>query len=77
MRTIKLWSRKTILKHKLSVFDFVTKQIVLLKNFKSLIGPFTRLNCTGCPNKHGNSVYFMKMANGCKDVSIMSPQDEQ
>ena len=22
-------------------------------------------------------VYFMKTANGCKDVSIMSPQDEQ
>ena len=22
-------------------------------------------------------VYFMKTLNGCKDVSIMSPQDEQ
>ena len=22
-------------------------------------------------------VYFMKTVNGCKDVSIMSPQDEQ
>ena len=22
-------------------------------------------------------VYFMNMVNGCKDVSIMSPQDEQ
>ena len=34
--------------------------------------------CTGCPNIIMSArVYFIKTVNGCNDVSIMSPQDEQ
>jgi len=50
-----------------------------------------KVQATGCPKKHGNSVtnlkshniiisarvYFMKRVEDCKDVSLMSPQDEQ
>ena len=79
---------------------FISNPCIFCRWFRS-----SGLNCTGCPNKHGNSVtnsissilwisivipnfkshnittsarvYFMKRVNGCKNVSIMSPQNEQ
>ena len=47
LRTRKLWNGKTTLKQFLSVFDVVTKQIVLLdvsNNFLSVMGLFTLHN---------------------------------